>query len=153
HGDSEYAAIIRNPNYASELAGKKSNLELYYEETYRKFLNGEYASVIQRKAESDILYPQSPLVPKFDYLKTLSIGKTQPLKDFEMALQDIVRNYSNDSIKDQAQDILNYIHGQTAELVGEQPPAADTTKKLYTYSPDTTHMVVIAFQNIGGPIN
>ena len=153
HGDSEYAAIIRNPNYASEMAGRKSKLELYYEETYRKYLNGEYASVIQRKTESDILYPQNPLIPKFDYLKALSIGKTQPLKSFEVALQDIIRNYATDSIKDQAQDILNYIQGKASQMKGEEPLAADTSKKLYVYSPDTTQMVMIAFQNIGGPIN
>ncbi|MCX6290708.1 MAG: tetratricopeptide repeat protein [Bacteroidetes bacterium] len=153
HGDSEYAEILRNPNYAAEMAGRKSNLEIYYEETYRKFLNAEYASVIQRKGESDLLYPQNPLVPKFDYLKTLSIGKTQSLKTFEVSLQDIIRNYSGDPVKDQAQDILDYIHGKSSEMQGEQPPAADTTKRLYVYNPDTTQFVIIAFQNIGGPVN
>ncbi len=152
-GDSEYAEIIRNPNYASEMAGKKSKLEIYYEETYRKYLNGEYASVIQRKAESDILYPQNILVPKFDYLKTLSIGRTQNIKTFEVSLQDIIRNYSNDPVKDQAQDILDYIHGNGAEIKGEMPPAADTVQRLYVYNPDTTQLVIVAFQNIGGPIN
>ena len=81
----------------------------------------------------------------------MSIGKTQPLKNFELALQDIVHNYPNDSIKDMAQDVLNYIHGNSAGLKGEQPPVADTTAKLYVYSPETPQIVVIAFQNIGGP--
>jgi tetratricopeptide (TPR) repeat protein len=151
HGDSEYAQIIRNPNYAAELAGRKSNLEIYYEETYRKYLNGEYASVIQRKSESDILFPQSPLLPKFDYLKALSIGKTQPVQTFITSLGDIIRNYSNDPVKDQAQDILDFIHGSSSEVKNE-PPALDTAKRLYTYFPDTAQFIVIAFQNIGGPI-
>ncbi len=153
HGDSEYAEILRNPNYAAEMSGKKSNLEIYYEETYRKFLNAEYASVIQRKGESDILYPQSVLTPKFDYLKTLSIGKTQNVKAFEVALQDIIRNYSADPVKDQAQDILDFIHGKGADIKGEAPPAADTTHRLYVYNPDITQYVIVAFQNIGGLIN
>ena len=153
HAETEYAAIIRNPNYAAEMAGKKSSLDIYYEETYRRFLNGDYGSVIQRKNEADILFPQNHLLAKFDYLKTLSIGKTQPLKTFELALEDIVRNYATDSIKDQAQLILNYIHGKSDELMGEQPPAADTIKKLYVYSPDTTQLIVISYQNIGGPVN
>ena len=29
HGDTEYAEIIRNPNYAAERASKKSNLEIF----------------------------------------------------------------------------------------------------------------------------
>ncbi len=153
-GDSEYAEIIRNPNYAAEMAGKKSKLEIYYEETYRKYLNGEYASVIQRKGESDILYPQNILIPKFDYLKALSIGRTQNVKSFELALQDIIRNYSSDPVKEQAQDILDYIHGNSGDMKGDMPPpAADTVQRLYVYNPDTVQLVVIAFQNIGGPIN
>ena len=152
HGESEYAEILRNPNYAEEMAGRKSNLEIYYEETYRKYLNAEYVSVIQRKGESDILYPQSVLLPKFDYLKTLSIGKTQGGKAFELALQDIVRTYPSDPVKDQAQDILDFIHGKGAGLQGEAPPRVDTVQRLYVYNPDTTQYLIIAVQNIGGLI-
>ncbi len=151
HGDTEYAQIIRNPNYAAELAGRKSNLEIYYEETYRKYLNGEYASVMQRKTEADIMFPQNALVPKFDYLKTLSIGKTQPVKTFEASLGDIIRTYSSDPVKDQAQDILDYLHGG-ADAGKNETPVADTTKRLYTYYPDTAQFVVVSFQSIGGPI-
>ncbi len=153
YATSDYAEIIRNPNYALDLMNKKSNLEIFYEETYRKYLNGEYASVIQRKGESDILYPQSILLPKFDYLKTLSIGKTQSLKTFELSLQDIVRNYASDPVKEQAELILAYIHGSAGEAPGEQPPLVDTTARLYVYNPDTAQFVVVSFQNIGGPIN
>ncbi len=151
HDESEYAQIIKNPNYAAELAGRKSNLEIYYEETYRKYLNGEYASVIQRKGEADVLFPQNALVPKFDYLKALSIGKTQPVQTFVASLGDIIRNYSNDPVKDQAQDILDYIHGSSSEGKNDKP-LIDTTKRLYTYAPDTAQFVVVAFQNIGGPV-
>ncbi len=159
HGDTEYAEIIRNPNYASENAKKKSDLEIFYEETYRKYLNGEYATVIRRKSESDVQFPQNILVPKFDMLKTLSIGRTQPLPVFEASLKDIIRNYQNDSVRDVAQDILDYIHNKKdAEEVVEFVPVQenDTTaanRKIYTYLPDTLHDVILIFQNIGGPLS
>jgi tetratricopeptide (TPR) repeat protein len=159
HGDTEYAEIIRNPNYATESAKKKSNLDLFYEETYRKFLNGEYASVISRKTESDIQFPQNPLVSKFDMLKTLSIGRTQPLPVFEASLNDIIRNYSNDSVTVVAQDILDYIHNKqpsdnTSEIIPvQQNDTTSANSRLYTYMPDTLHYVVLIFQNIGGPLD
>ena len=83
HGNTEYAEIIRNPNYLTEKANEKSNLDIFYEETYRKYLNGEYAAVIARKTDADVQFPQNILTPKFDMLKTLSIGRTQPLPVFE----------------------------------------------------------------------
>ncbi len=159
HGDTEYAEIIRNPNYAIEKANQKSNLDLFYEETYRKYLNGEYASVISRKTESDIQFPQNLLTPKFDMLKTLSIGRTQQLSVFEVSLNDIIRNYSTDSVKDVAQEILDYIHNKKTdnETPKEVIPATEDTSasnnKLFSYLPDTLHNVILIFQNIGGPLD
>ncbi|MBK6839598.1 MAG: tetratricopeptide repeat protein [Bacteroidetes bacterium] len=147
HGDTEYAEIIRNPNYAAERASKKSNLEIFYEDTYRKYLNGEYSDVIKRKGEADVQFPQSILAPQFDFLKTLSIGKTQALPVFEASLNDIVRTYGSDPVKDEAQNILDYIHN-TGGNMPEAPPL-DTT----SYNPDTVHYVVIIFQAIGGPVD
>ncbi len=158
HSTSEYAEIIRNPNYAAERMNRKSNLEVFYEETYRKYLNAEYSDVIARKAQSDIQFPQSPLAAKFDFLKTLSIGKSQPISTFEASLNDIIRNYSNDSVKYAAQDILDLIKNNK-----NAPPVPQTTvkagdsvqvvKRLYNYLPDTLHDAVLIFQNINGPLD
>ncbi|MFN8167132.1 MAG: tetratricopeptide repeat protein, partial [Bacteroidia bacterium] len=159
HGETEYAEIIRNPNYANERANTKSKLEIFYEETYRKYLNGEYASVIQRKGEADVQFNKTPLTPKFDMLKTLSIGRTQPLPTFEASLNDIIRNYPDDSVSIQAQDILDVIHNAGKDnLKGEAPVNAsnDSIHRVlnpFNYLPDTTHYVVLIFQNIGGALD
>ena len=157
HGDTEYAEIIRNPEHAKDIASRKSNLEVFYEETYRKYENGEYANVIQRKSQADLMFPQNPLTPKFDLLRSLSIGRTQAMPQFEASLKDIVRTYADDPVKEQAQAILDYIHGGGNKAIapGAEPPAQDTAanKKLYTYMPDTVHFVAIIFQNIGGPLD
>ena len=166
YGDTEYAEIIRNPNYAKDKANRKSVLELFYEETYRKYLNGEYSSVISRKAEADTQFPQNLLTPKFDMLKTLSIGKTQPLSVFEASLNDIIRNHGTDGVKDQAQDILDFIHSRSESTPAPVVPTPQAPKqgadssvvktdpgRLYVYLPDTTHNVILIFQNIGGPID
>jgi outer membrane protein assembly factor BamD (BamD/ComL family) len=162
HGDTEYAEIIRNPNYAQDKANQKSSLELFYEETYRKYLNGDYAEVIRRKMQADAQFPQNILTPKFEMLRTLAIGRTQPLPQFEASLDEIIRTYPDDPVKDEAQNILDYIHEKQGKIPPATslappppPPATDTVadKHLYTYLPDTIHYVVIAFQNIGGPVD
>ncbi|REJ80943.1 MAG: hypothetical protein DWQ44_04215 [Bacteroidetes bacterium] len=161
YGDTEYAEIIRNPEYAATLAGKKSNLDLFYEDTYRKYMNGEYQAVIQRKTQADIQFPQNILTPKFDMLRALSIGKTQPLAMFEVSLQDIVRNHSADPVKDEAQNILDYIKSMkpagsdTTGASAAVPPARDTAanKRLFNYMPDTMHYVIIIFQAVGGEVD
>lgn len=165
YSDTEYAEIIRNPNYAQDLVGKKSSLELFYEETYFNYLNGDYQTVMQRKAQADVKFPLNPLTPKFDMLRTLSVGRTQPLAMFEASLQDIIRNYSNDPVKDEAQNILDYIRGMKennkdtgsagADSLLSQSPSTDSLAnvKLYNYMPDTVHYVIILFQAIGGELD
>jgi tetratricopeptide (TPR) repeat protein len=147
--DSDFAMIIKNPNYMAEKAQKKSSLELFYEETYRKYLNGEYADVIVRKAQAEQMYPNNILTPKFDLLRTLAIGRTQNVSVFTASLQDIVRNYSTDPVKDEAQNILDFINGQSGQQEDKLPPAPDTTVRLYNYNPDTTHIVIVSFNSSG----
>jgi tetratricopeptide (TPR) repeat protein len=149
--DSDFAMIIKNPNYMAEKATKKSDLELFYEDTYRKYQNGEYASVITRKSQAEQMYPGNAFTPKFDMLKTLAIGRTQPIGVFTASLQDIIRNYSEDPVKDQAQDILDYINGM-GKVDENKFPEKDTIARMYNYSEDTTHVLVLAFRNVG-PIN
>ena len=162
--DTEYAEIIRNPNYAQDLAGKKSSLEIFYEETYHKYLSGDYTTVMQRKAQADVKFPLNPLTPKFDLLRTLSVGRTQPIAMFEASLQDIIRNYSNDPVKDEAQIILDYINGMKGPTTDSSsqntdgvplPPVTDSISniKLYNYLPDTLHYVIVIFQAIGGEVD
>jgi len=166
HGDTEYAEIIRNPNYAIEKANRKTELELFYEETYRKYLNGEYQAVIQRKNEADSRFPKSILSPQFELLKALAIGKTQPLSTFEASLLEVIKNNQEDPVKDRAQEILDAIHarGTTTPVVPTAPTVSSevistpteqpvVASSAFKYNPDTIHFVVVIFQNIGGPID
>lgn len=165
YGDTEYAEIIRNPNYATDKANRKSELELFYEETYRKYLNGEYQAVIQRKNEADVQFPRSVLAPQFELLKALAIGKTQPLSTFEASLMEVIRNNAENPVKDRAQEILDAIHSTGGNSVPNRnvpsiepnpSEAVDTAVapvSAFDYQPDTTHFVVVIFQNIGGALD
>ncbi|HNP97675.1 MAG TPA: hypothetical protein PKK99_01395, partial [Bacteroidia bacterium] len=79
--------------------------------------------------------------------------KTQPVPAFEASLNDIVRTYGSDPVKDEAQNILDYLHNSGSKT--PEPEPADTVQqvKLFTYAPDTTHYVVIIFQAVGGPLD
>lgn len=157
---SDYAEIIRNPNYLTEMATRKSDLELFYEETYRKYLNGEYASVIQRRAQAAQQFPDNKFMPQFDLLRALSIGRTQPVPQFEASLQEVAQKYPDNPVHDEAQNILDYLSTSGGKLpavppVNEKVPAVKDTlnKRSFNYMPDTVHYVVVIFQAIGGALD
>lgn len=143
--ESEYAALIRNPDKSSVHLLSDSALNHYYESTYNKYMNAEYAEVIARKHISDSLFPANALMPKFDYLRTLSIGRTNNVHVFAASLKDIIKNYPSDPVKSQAQEILNYINGVEKDSVAQNAPAT-VDSNAFMYVPDTVHYSVILLQ-------
>lgn len=157
YSTTDYAEILRNPSYAQQLGARKSELELFYEETYRKYLNAEYPAVIQRRNQALSQFPDNSYMPQFDLLRALCIGRTQPVAQFEASLQEVVRMYPENPVKEQAQNILEYIKSNQGKMPAA-PPAPETGKdtlnrRSFVYLPDTAHFVAIIFQNIGGLLN
>ena len=158
--ESEYSKLIQNPNFFAETKKKTAVLQVFYENTYKAYLNGQYADVIERKTLADTLFPKNnPLAGKFALLKSLAIGRTQSLQQFEVSLEEVVRGYPKDSVSVRAQQILDYIHKQNkaAEQVqGEQQSGGDSTANksaeinnevidstAFTYSPESPQMLLI----------
>src|SRR5205085_12070239 len=54
--DSEYAALIKNPNVKVEMTSKAKASKEFYEDTYKKYMNGHYEAVIASKAQADAQY-------------------------------------------------------------------------------------------------
>jgi len=95
--ESDYARLIQNPNFFQEMKRKSEVLEVFYENTYRAYLNRQYEEVIERKEYADQSFPaNNKLAPKFALLKAMAVGKTRALKDFQFELEDILRRYPKD---------------------------------------------------------
>ncbi|MBS1763816.1 MAG: hypothetical protein JSS90_02485 [Bacteroidetes bacterium] len=150
--DSEYARIISNPNYFKDAQRKTAIMQVFYENTYRAFLNRQYTDVIERKSAADSLFPGGSLSPKFAYLKALAIGYTKPRPEFETALKAVVTSYPRDSVSILAKAILAKMSNPTASdslwnaenatLPSSNKPI---TPSIYSFMPDVSHNVVIIF--------
>jgi tetratricopeptide (TPR) repeat protein len=153
YGDSEYAKIISNPNYFNEKQNKTAILYGFYENTYKAYRNKQYEDVIERKSLADSLFPGNKLAPKFDLLKAMAIGKTQPVDRFIASLNDIIIRYPQDSVRTRAQDILDYLNGHKSD--GPPPATVDTIQgpAEYEYSADSAHFFMLIFDGKSADIN
>jgi tetratricopeptide (TPR) repeat protein len=149
--DSEFANLIKNPDYVKDKETSVAALNAFYEETYTAYLGGKYDEVRRRKIMADSLFPENQYKPKFDYLQTLSIGKTSDIGDlseFSRSLKSIVRDYPKDSVSVQAQQILDLIAKMKSKQGGTW---IDSIKQValdtFTFRPDTIQFYVIAFPN------
>ena len=156
--ESEYSKLILNPNYFAEAKKKTAVLQVYYENTYRAYMNGQYQDVIERKILADTLFPKNnPLAGRFALLKAMAVGKLQSLNDFEVALDDVVRSFPKDTVSVRAAEILVFVKARKA-----QNAPADTSLKIgqrinevidstaYSYAPETPHLFLIVAQRDKG---
>lgn len=155
--ESEFAKIISDPNYYQKLEEIKGRLAVFYKETYLAFNDKKYTQVIIN-ADSVIAQKKDVvLTSKFDYLKCLSIGKTQPKETFIAALKDIVKKYPETDVKTEAQKILDFFenapvtnNSTNTNTVKDSTFVAAQKEALYKYDPTSFHFYIIVFdiQNI-----
>ncbi|MCC7051044.1 MAG: tetratricopeptide repeat protein, partial [Bacteroidia bacterium] len=153
----EYTQLINNPDYNGASNSPKSKVAKYYEETYNNYLKGNYASVITDCNTAVKQYQGNYLVPKFDFLKALSVGKTEGVDALEKSLKEIVLKYPGNPIRDEAQNLLTiiatYKKNNSADLYDPTQNKAntDTIANPITVKPspftfkDTTHYYLLVY--------
>jgi len=156
--DTEYAKIILNPDYFKDQQKKVAIQKVFYENTYRAYLNKQYEDVIERKATADSLFPSSELAPKFEFLKAMAIGKTRPLSEFEASLRLVIVKYPGDSVSGRAKEILALMKPETVipkdstaavSTGGAKPTVVEPPKPKtpFVINPDTIQYVIFVYRN------
>ena len=142
HPFSEYAYLIKNPDYNKESKETKEKIEEYYEATYKLYAYGLYSDVIESCEKAEKVFKKNHIQAKFDFLKAKAIGHTKSKEDFKLALEKIVQDYPEDSIKLRAEYILNYMNnmgkGNAANVIN--------SNQLYKYKPDEQHFFIMSLQ-------
>lgn len=75
--ESDYAKVIENPDYFKELSEQQNEAGKLYEKTYKAYQEGQYFLVINYCDLALVEFAYSEIIPKFLYLKALSIGKVE----------------------------------------------------------------------------
>lgn len=104
--DSDYAKIIVDPNYNLVLEAQRNAASQLYENTYKAYKNNQYYLVINNYNEAATKYQESKLIPKFEFLKAMSLGKIQNLDTLASSLQMLVDSFPDNEVTPLAQDIL-----------------------------------------------
>ena len=77
-----------------------------YRMVYEAFNRNEFPKVLHMVDEISQQYPLSPLMPKFLFLKALSIGKTQDQDIFEETLNQLIDAYPERDVSSISKDII-----------------------------------------------
>lgn len=145
--NSEYAQIIKNPNYVSDKAAQKGEVELFYTETYNEYSSGNYVLALAKSTESETKFGKNDFAPKFAFIKALCKGKLKGIDSLESSLKQIQIFYPKDDVSKQAQNYLEVIYNMkhpseaTATNEGTIPLNTDT----FSLNLNVPHFVIAVF--------
>ncbi|MCT4582630.1 MAG: tetratricopeptide repeat protein [Flavobacteriales bacterium] len=149
--NSEYAKIIKDPNYKqkAELAGSKNAED--YKTTYSYYTQKQYDKVIELSNKVIQSEKENVYKCKYYYLKAVAVGQkyanSDSLRPLENALSDVVQHCKGDEVYEPAKALLDKL--RNVQSVSD----AQAGKSTYVYATDATHFFVLVFPNNKGSIN
>lgn len=109
--ESIYANTILDPNFSAKQNTLDAQINTIYNAVFTKYEQKDFASVINQAKEINELYPANNLKAQFDYLKAISIGRTNSVGFLLNAFDEIITKYPEDKlITPLVKDHLTYIN-------------------------------------------
>jgi hypothetical protein len=105
-GDTDYAQMIRDPEYNKDVLARKNRVSSLYEESYQAFNNAQYRIVLLYSNQAIAEYKDKDLIPRFEYLRALSLGKTVSIDTMVVALNKLILEAPNHPVIPLAKEIL-----------------------------------------------
>lgn len=148
--DSEYAKMLKDPNYHLNSTKESQKEEKEYEAIYNQFKSGNYSQVIE-VCNTKISDKNNPLICKYLYLKTFATAynNSNPtdLSSVEDALEELIKLCSDEEIKTNAKLLLDRLKNQQSVM------DAKSGVSNYIYSSDSKHLFILVFPNSAGSVN
>lgn len=162
--DSKYAKYLLNPNYFIELEAKSDSMNRLYQQAFLKFKEGQYTDAGKITDQIMPLNPDSLLIPKIKFIKTVADGTASTRDVFGKMLAEYITTYPKAEPKPLAEKILKLIQDSTlvdyqklvasgylsdkinnAELLSANPKGTDEFGGKFSYDEDLLHYFVIAY--------
>jgi tetratricopeptide (TPR) repeat protein len=141
--DSHYSKLLNNPNYIRELEEEENRVVRLYEDIFERYGHHDYAGVIAGADSAIVQNPHDPLVPKFKYIKALSVGALKGKEEMKVKLDSLIAQHPGTEESIQAQEIINYMF--VAFPVIKEAEEAKVGEEIYAgYNPEQEHYFLLA---------
>ncbi len=146
--ESDYAKLLVNPNYYQEINARQSDASRLYNDTYKAFTNQQFYMVINNADQArNTFKSDSILMPKFEYLRALAIGKIEVVDSMVVAISKVIKDYPKSEIKPLAENVLAFLGTQKDSrgqpIATDSTAIEDLTEKLYKFDPEAVHFYVL----------
>jgi tetratricopeptide (TPR) repeat protein len=139
--NTDYAEILKDPNYYKKIKERQNEGEIFYSETYSDFQSKQYAAVITKTASATQRFPKNKtLLARFEYIAAISAGKLYNNNDsLKTRLTNLITKYPDAPAKEMAQLMLNGLNNPggsnstTSSSVVESVPTLQFNEKDFHF--------------------
>lgn len=150
HPNSEYAQVIRDPDFLIESLEKGQEVEKNYNRAYAYFQQGYYRESLTVVDQTLGKHPKNEYQAKFEFLRALDLGFVESESAMIGALEDVKKMYYNQEEGKEAEKILNYfargkkIESNVEEMEEQmEEEASAKSSAKYTYDIGATHNFIL----------
>jgi tetratricopeptide (TPR) repeat protein len=104
--DTKYGLQLMHPEYVQEQTQANAQEDSLYETTFKAYLDGDFSTVMNNMTLAKKEYPFSNLMPKFDLLNAISLGKTGDMESMKTELYQLIKAYPNSDVCPTAKNII-----------------------------------------------
>ncbi|MGM0634678.1 MAG: tetratricopeptide repeat protein [Bacteroidota bacterium] len=130
HPDSRYADILKNPRSLRDAENSPNKI---YNRLYTKFKQQYLQEVIEECDFYAKEFTGTPLVPKFELLKALAIGRLNGLNAYKKALEKVALDYPQTSEGKKAQELYDKIAQKTTSKNFVSDEDQENFKLVYVF--------------------
>jgi len=136
---SRYSKILNDTSFLAKIEGEKQRSLQHYTRTLELFNTQNYYKVIIECDSASIINTNKELLPKYDLLKALAIGKVDSA-NFKKQLQKISKKYPNSEVKVKAEEIISLLDNPEKMIKINQEIERGTP---YIFNKDEEHYFII----------
>ena len=149
YGQTDYAKVILNPNYAAETRASENLIEEVYAKAYAYFTQGLYQTSYEMLIKAMEEFPNSEYQPQLKFLEALCLGYIDGESRMISELENVVKLYGSFEVGAEARKFLEYLkNGKQIQTLAESEEKAteemiEKKKKQYNYDLGASHNFVI----------
>jgi tetratricopeptide (TPR) repeat protein len=141
--ESPRAKLLSDPGYARDLLSQEKEMNDSYENVFQDYQEGRYAEVIRKSQIASVKYEGKAIIPRFQLLQALSIGKLQGNEKLKEELEVLIKKYPEHEVSSFAQQIIQNIYNLTPEL--EVSDIIEDAKEIYSFNENTSYYFGLSY--------
>lgn len=146
--ETEYAQLISNPNYLEERKNKLMEVEIFYEATLMAYYDHNDSTVMLNCQIADSIFKTDVLIPKFSFLRAMTLGRQATDSVFVEALTLLANRYGYHEVGTRAKEILDAMAGLNDTTRVDSVPELKKIKWDMNQKQDHFYVAILPNNNI-----